>query len=172
MNIFITLLSVILLAAVILAAELLRTSRSHEMSDCDGLWADVSAPKNYDPVDRLFEEADFRLVAEQPALARRLSSSRRKAARLFLREVRTDFLKAWALCRILSPLSPDSTMALRLVRHWFVFHALYGAATLHTTLGSSAVTAPGELVRAVRALQSGAADLATQQGVSFSAGAA
>ena len=175
MNLLIILLAVILTAALALAAELLRTNRSNEVRSYSALWADVSAHRDYQPLERLFDQSDFALVAARPTIAQRLRKSRRQALRLFLRGVRVDFLNAWALCRILSPISPDSGLALRLARHWLVFHSTYAAATLHATLGLSApaIGEPGELVGAVRALQAGAAELIqAQQRMDVSASAA
>ena len=101
-------------------------------------------------------------VAVRPSAKPRCSSAR---LCVVCGRVRVDFLNAWALCRILSPISPDSGLALRLARHWLVFHSTYAAATLHATLGLSApaIGEPGELVGAVRALQAGAAELIQAQ---------
>ncbi len=175
MNLFVVLLALILLAAVVLAVELLRTGRTGESRGYAELWADVSERRDYVPVDRLFEQSDFEMLAERPILAKRLRRRRRRVTRLALRQLRRDFLNAWALCRILSPISPDPGLAVRLAGHWLTFHSIYGAVMLHTSLGMTpqAAADPSQLIQAVRALQSGAAELIhAQQKLGLSATAA
>ena len=167
MNLLIALLALILLAAVALAAELLRKAHVADATTCAELWAGVSAQRDYRPLERLFDQTDFDLVEGRPAILSRLRGGRRRATRLFLRQLRRDFLQAWALCRILSPISPDPGLAVRLAWHWLAFHGVYAAATVRLGYGINVVSVgtldPRGLAPAVRALRKGAAELVQTQ---------
>ena len=108
-----------------MAWELLRLDRAEPETIDPHAWASPLREDSYRPMVRLFARADLDLVADRPDLAEKLVASRKKAMRLFLNQLRGDFMRAWTICRLLTPVSDDPTFAFSLVRRLLVFHGLF-----------------------------------------------
>jgi hypothetical protein len=113
------------LAAVWLAFDLLRPALGERLRGDSGASDSSRAAISYEPVGRLLEGDDFEFVSGQADLAARLSRARRTAMRLYLRQIRRDFLEIWGICRLLAPISPDPGLASRLSRQYWRFHWTY-----------------------------------------------
>jgi hypothetical protein len=113
------------LAAVWLAVDLLRPALGERLRERSEAASVPRRVASYQPVARLLEDGDFEFLANQTDLADRLSRSRRAAMRLYLRQIRRDFLEIWSVCRLLAPISPDPALASRLSRQYWSFHWAY-----------------------------------------------
>lgn len=85
----------------------------------------ASGQRFYKPIARLFADEDFEYLAGHADLAGRLSSSRGVAMRLYLVELRRDFVEVWNVCRLLAPISTDSRFVSRLSQQYWSFHWAY-----------------------------------------------
>jgi hypothetical protein len=160
MTLLLALLVLIVVAALVLAVELLRPEPVSEQGLAE-LNQALSSGRDYEPMMRLFAERDFRTVAEMPRGAKRLARQRGRVMRLYLKGLRGDFLKAWALCRLLAPISQEADPVLKLFRNWLSFHGLFALVWLKTYTGhnSQAVSQVNHLVTAFGELRQGAATL-------------
>ena len=104
---------------------------SHRYTDLDVLRRDLSPECKYQPMARLFARGDFDYLRTRETpdakTGERLRKARRVAMRLYLKEVRTDFLRVWSICRFLAPFSPDPDFGVFLFRQFIAFYALYVA---------------------------------------------
>ena len=119
----IAILSTTFLAAIWLAADLLRSGFRNLSRDCtaDG----TIAGSSYAPVRRLLSNGDFAYLADESDLAARLLQTRSAAMRLYLKRIRRDYLEVWRTCRLLAPISPDPSFATELSRQYWTFHWAY-----------------------------------------------
>jgi hypothetical protein len=121
-------LTVTFVAAVWIAIDLLRpvvASRFLRSRPSAGAPSRGSGAGSYEPVTRLMGDADFDFLAEHADLAVRLRTARGEAMRLYLRQIRREFLDVWNVCRLLAPISPDPGFATRLSRQYWSFHFAY-----------------------------------------------
>ncbi len=79
----------------------------------------------YKPVGRLLKDVDFDYIGSHEDLKSQLRASRRTAMRLYMREIRVDFLEVWQVCRLLAPISPDPAYVSQLSRQYWSFHWAY-----------------------------------------------
>ena len=121
------------MAALALAVELLRPEPVTEQGLAD-LNQTLTPGRDYEQLVPLFEE--------------RLSTDGRLLTRKQLKRLRRDFLTAWAVCRLLGPISQKADPAPRLFRGWLSFHWLFAVVWVKTYLGQSPQTANqiGQLV--------------------------
>jgi hypothetical protein len=118
-------LSATFLAALWLAVDLMRPADGMRSRRRSGEGDAVAAAELYEPMRRLMDESDFHYVSDQGDLAERLRLARRTAMRLYLQQVRRDFLEVWGVCRLLAPISPDPALVSRLSRQYWSFHRAY-----------------------------------------------
>jgi hypothetical protein len=76
---------------------------------------------------RLFEDRDLRPVEQG-----RLAIDQGPLMRKYLKGLRGDFLTAWAVCRLLGPISRERDSSRRLFRCWLSFHWLFAALWVKT----------------------------------------
>ncbi len=133
------LLGGILVIGLALAAELLRMSGTTGQSVNSLRWKrELADPVTYRPMSRVFAPADFEFVAVWGGnrnMRRRLRRSRAEVMTLYLRQLRGDFQRVWALCRLLAPFSHDSELSILLVRQFVLFHCLYFVLRLRCLTG-------------------------------------
>ena len=95
-----------------------------------------SARATYRPMGRLFAEQDFAFLSGYaPQMLPRLRRHRRRVLRLYLRELRTDFARVYAFCRILAPKSGDPQFATRVTQQALSFYGLLLIVELRCALG-------------------------------------
>jgi hypothetical protein len=91
-------------------------------------WLDEFSLDKYRPLERLFDSADLAFVAAHPgytaSLGRKLASSRRAAARLYLAELTVDFDGLFRLGRqmVAGAREDRSDLASTLFQQWLAFH--------------------------------------------------
>ncbi|MGA3025862.1 MAG: hypothetical protein ABSF98_13925 [Bryobacteraceae bacterium] len=126
MAIYVTAL-VLLAIAGIFATFFLALSRSGA-NPPGSRWLDEFSLDKYRPLERLFDPADLEFVAAHPgytaSLGRKLASSRRVAARLFLDELTVDFDRLFRMGRELLASSREDRpdLASTLFQQWLAFH--------------------------------------------------
>ncbi len=130
MPLLIAVLVFLLAGAILMAVELLRPRTSVEGElDLDALRKDYSRPDPYAPMARLLSsEDDQYLCYRQSAcehLRLRLRKGRRKALRLYVRQLSADFSTAWGLCKLLAPISQDQDFVVRLAVSAVKFHSMH-----------------------------------------------
>lgn len=137
MTVFVALLGVLLVVGIGIAAEIVRSSTVTPASaDAASLRAAMDRLASYEPMRRLFSAADEDLVQEaDPGLGSRLQLARRKAMRLYLRQLRQDFMHLWSVCRMLAPVSQDQDFVVKLVRQLIQFHAMFFVLRVRTATG-------------------------------------
>jgi len=116
MTVLVAVLALIVVASLVLAVELLRPEPVSEQGLAD-LNQALTPGRDYEPLVRLFADRDFR-----PAEPKRLSADQGPLMREYLKRLRGDFITAWAVCRLLAPISQEQGPAPRLFRRWFIFH--------------------------------------------------
>lgn len=127
--IYITALALLVIAVVFAALFLAMFRRASTANLPDARWLDEFSLDKYRPLDRLFDSADLQFVAAQPgytaSLGRKLASSRRAAARLYLSELTVDFDRLVRLGREMVVASPQdrADLATTLLNQWLTFHA-------------------------------------------------
>ena len=95
-----------------------------------------SAAESYRPMTRLFAEQDFAfLTAFGPQMLQRLLRERRRVLRLYLSELRADFERIYALCRMLAPRSSNPHFAARITQQAFSFYGLLLIVEMRCALG-------------------------------------
>jgi hypothetical protein len=119
MTVLLVVLTLIVVAALALAVELLRSEPVLEQGLAD-LTQALAPGRDYEPMVRLFEGRDCVLdgVAGLP-------QDRGRAIRMHLKRLRGDFLTAWAVCRLLAPIGQEPAPMRKLFRHWLSFHWLF-----------------------------------------------
>ena len=137
------------LAASWLAVDLLRPSGAARRHS--GSLASPQTHSSYAPLCRLLEQGDFEYVSGQSDLADKLSDARRAATRLYLRQIRRDYLEIWGVCRLLAPICADPNFASRLSSQYWAFHWTYLNVQIHC-LAPSIVRQPASAGRLVLAL--------------------
>ncbi len=107
--------------------------------DSELLLSTGSALETYQPMSRLFAEEDLEFLATQvgfrPALEKRLRRQRKQVFRLYLREVRADFARIYALARAIIPLSQNPAFAGLVTRQAASFYVLLAIIRLRCMLG-------------------------------------
>ncbi len=87
-------------------------------------------PRRYHAMARLCREEDLKFLSSQSplgAIQRMLfRAKRRRIMRLYLAEMRRDFMKTWSLCRTLTPFMRDRNFGTLLLEQFLVFHGLFG----------------------------------------------
>lgn len=153
-------LVLIVLAAMVLAVELLRPLPVAEEGLVE-LSQSLADGRNYEPMTRLFDLRDVHTVNPLDRGAKRLARQRAVVMRLYLKQLRGDFLMAWAICRLLAPVSQESDTVIKLFRSWIKFHSLLGLVWMRTYVGHSAssVDQVRTLVAAFGDLREGATQL-------------
>ncbi len=107
---------------ILLAAELLRSRRGEE----DAPYSDFGArPLSFAPLGRLMDQRDIALVKDNPDLTRKFASNRRRVVLAYLRELRHEFMRAFSICRLLAPVSPDPNFIATAARACASFHVAY-----------------------------------------------
>ena len=92
--------------------------------------------ETYRPMSRLFAEEDFAFLSGQgPGIIKRLRRQRREVLRLYLRELRADFQRLYALCRILAPKSQDPNFAPLITQQALSFYGLFLILQVRCALG-------------------------------------
>ena len=125
MTVVVLILGLILLGGAGMAWELLRLNRAQPEKMDPNDWASPLREESYRPMIRLFASDDFALMTDRPDLAEKLTLARKHAMRLFLEQLRQDFMRAWTVCRLLTPVSDDPNFALSLLKQLVVFHGLF-----------------------------------------------
>lgn len=135
-----------------------------------------SALETYQPMSRLFAEEDFVFLSEaRPEMLKRLRRQRRQVMRLFLGELRTDFARVYAFCRLLAPESADPNFATLVTQQAFSFYGLFVVLHLRCTMGwflhvrVDTVDLVGAFERLRQAAQAAAAAMAPQPAMAGSA---
>ncbi|MDA0207281.1 MAG: hypothetical protein O3A53_12950 [Acidobacteria bacterium] len=106
MTVLLVVLALIVVAALLLAAELLRSEPVSEQGIAD-LNQALTPGRNYEPLVRLLTERDSYLVEKLPGGDRCLAKDRGRLMRMYLKKLRSDFLIAWVVCRVLVPISQE-----------------------------------------------------------------
>ena len=132
MTIALILLAVVGSVAIVLAMELTHLfGRGPRIEDLPQLARKLAAHEKYQPVERLFDEADVRFLRTRSrnagALENGLRLSRARVMRSYLQTFRDDFHEAWSLCRLLAPFSEDPNFGVTLVKQLATFYGLYGS---------------------------------------------
>lgn len=126
MTVLLIVLTLIVVAALVLAVELLRPEPVSEQGLAD-LNQSLTGGRDYDELARLFEE--------------RPTKDSGTLMRVHLKSLRGDFLTALAVCRLLTPIKPEPDPTPRLFRCWLSFHWLFAAVWVQTYSGHNAQTA-------------------------------
>ncbi len=151
---------ILVLAALSIALFRLRSREHTDHTDVIASALDVSASGMYRPVERLFDDRDFDLVKRSgagKAALRRFRSQRRRILRLYLCELRRDFLRLWRLGRYLAPLSQNPDFAALVSRQFLTFHLLYASIQIrYLLLGSAATSDLRGVVSAFESLRTAA----------------
>lgn len=139
MSIVIILLALIVVAGLVLAAELLRPNSAPKRLDPSLLAADQSFYASYEPMRRLFSDADVEALRRSGRLdlLPKLYQSRRRVMSLYLRRLRSDYQRLWSICRLLTPITEEEGFTSRLLRQYVRFHALFAMIELRCALGLS-----------------------------------
>lgn len=122
MTVLVLVLALIVVAALAFAVKLLRPEAVSEQGLAD-LNRSLARGRDYEQMGSLFEE---RLPAEQGPVMRR-----------YLKRLRGDFLTAWAVCRLLGPISQEADPAPGLFRCWLSFHGLFAVLWVKTYIDQS-----------------------------------
>lgn len=122
MSLFFAGLALIVVAALALAVALLRTERVSEQGLAD-LNRVLTAGRAHEHPGRLVEE---RLAPDQGLPTRKQ-----------LKQLRRDFVTAWAVCRVLGPIDQAAAPARGTCGSWLSFHRPFAALWLKTYLGRS-----------------------------------
>lgn len=94
------------------------------------------SPETYRPMSRLFAGEDFTFLAgSAPQMVPRLRRCRRRVLRLYLRELRADFARVYAICRMLAPTSSDPHFATRITQQALSFYGLLLIVEMRCALG-------------------------------------
>ena len=154
MTVLLAVLALIVVAALVLAVELLRPEPVSEQGLAD-LNQALTPGRDYEQMVRLFEDRDYR-PAEKP-----LEAGQGPLMREYLKKLRGDFITAWAVCRLLAPISQEPDPAPKLFRRWLSFHRLFAVIWVKTYAGrsSQAVVQVQALLGAFRDLRQRAAAL-------------
>src|SRR5437867_941518 len=97
-------------------------------SECELLASTGSRAETYRPMSRLFAEEDFAFLASSAPsrreLQKRLRYQRSQVLRLYLRELRLEFQRVYAICRLLAAQSQDPNFASLITRQVAAFYGL------------------------------------------------
>jgi hypothetical protein len=176
MTMLMLLLGVILavgLAAALTMRGLLRATGVMPLAEMEALAAGRSALEAYQPMGRLFAPEDFAFVTEHPgaspALSRQLRRQRARVLRLYLRDLRGDFDRLYAFCRLLAPQSQDPSFASLITQQALSFYGLWMVLQVRCSVGwflhvrVDTVDLVGSLERLREAARAVAMSLAPQQ---------
>lgn len=130
MTVLLVVLALIVVAALVLAVELLRPEPVSEQGLAD-LNQALTPGRDYEQMVRLFEDRDYR-----PAESLQ-SVDHGPLMREYLKKLRGDFITALSVCRLLAPISHQPDPAPRLLRRWLSFHRLFAVIWVKTYAGQS-----------------------------------
>jgi hypothetical protein len=113
-----------------LAVLLVRWGRRvRQLPDSKVLAQGAARLQRYEVMARLVSEEDkaffARCASFNPLIAQYVKRKRRRILRLYLRELRGDFMEFWSLCFLLTPYAKDAEFGVTLLRQWFTFHGYY-----------------------------------------------
>lgn len=136
-------LAVVLALGAILGLTLWRLLRPAGSDLHSAPLDEILAPRRgareiYRPMTRLFAEEDFALVsalARRPGLAKRLRRHRVRVLSLYLKQLRGDFQRVYALARLLAPHSLDPDFATQTLLQGLRFATLFLALQVCCALG-------------------------------------
>ena len=136
-------LAVVLALGAILGLTLWRLLRPAGSDLHSAPLDEILAPRRgargiYRPMTRLFAEEDFALVsalARRPGLARQLRRHRVRVLSLYLKQLRSDFQRVYALARLLAPHSQDPDFATQIMLQGLRFGMLFLALRVSCALG-------------------------------------
>lgn len=137
--------------------------RPPALSNKPALKSEAVRLDRYRVMARLFCETDAELAATHPVLgpvARdRLVSGRRRIMRLYLTELRHDFSRFFAVCRVMARQSSDPDFGMKALRLSVAFHVSWATLWLQTYTARWDGVLPlfDELVGAVQLLRNHAA---------------
>ncbi len=140
-------LTTTLLAAIWLAVDLIRPNvRAFGRAETR---RGRASPRSYKPVGRLLKDGDFAYLADEQDLAERLRQTRNKTLRLYLQQLRHDYVETWRVCKLLAPISADPAFAAELSKQYWRFHCAYAGIQVQCLLPALGVdSAPADaLVR-------------------------
>lgn len=103
----------------------------------------------HEPEEKAFAPA---LSSYSPEELGELQQNRRRLL-LCLRQLRSDFQRAWSVCRLLAPLSSDPEFGSTLVKEMVSFHLLYGLTWVQVATGMRVDMRVRSLVNTVHALR-------------------
>lgn len=126
MPVLLIVLALVVAAALALAVKLLRPEPVSEQG-LAGLNQSLAGGRDYEQLPRVLEE--------------NLSSDRGPLMRKQLKRLRGDFLTAWAVCRLLGPISQELDPGPGLFLYWLRFHWLFAAVWVKTYGGHRAKAA-------------------------------
>ncbi len=156
----IALLLLILCVGLLLAIELVHLGRATPgLPEPSQLDAEIARARKYEPMRRLFARREFDFAAtcenSNPAIEQQLRKNRRRVMALYLKEIRTDFHRAWSTCRLLAPFSTDPEFGGMLAKQLGTFYTLYLTLQFRLLVGSYSFAGADveNLVTAVKSLQ-------------------
>jgi hypothetical protein len=138
------LLAVVIAAAAGLSAVLWRLLRSSAaLPDPVPAAQDFAIGRSrldaYRPMNRLFSKEDFAFATAYSGagagLSKRLRRQRSRILRLYLQDLRRDFSRLYAFCRLLAPKSPDPQFASLVTQQALTFYGLWLVLQLRCSLG-------------------------------------
>ncbi|MGA2184028.1 MAG: hypothetical protein ABSH47_13445 [Bryobacteraceae bacterium] len=127
-SIYVTALALLLIAGIFAAFFFALFRHSSGTNPPGPRWLDEFSLDKYRPLERFFDSADLEFVAAQPgytaSLGRKLASSRRAAARLYLAELTVDFDRLVRTGREMLAGSREDRpdLASTLFQQWLAFH--------------------------------------------------
>jgi hypothetical protein len=126
--IYVTALVLLLIAGIFAAFFFALFRHASGANPPNPQWLDEFSLEKYRPLERLFDSADLEFVAAHPgytaSLGRKLASSRRGAARLYLAELTLDFDRLARMGREMLAASHEDRpdLASTLFQQWVAFH--------------------------------------------------
>ncbi len=176
-----TLLGVLILIAVVAVGggltlrRLSRTRLPADLGPAEILSAGRSVGEIYQPMSRLFAEEDFAFLSNAPpGLRKRLRQERRQTLRLYLRQLRGDFERVYAFCRLLARDCTDPNFAPLITQQAMSFYGLLFVMQMRCSMGwflhvrVDAVDLVGSLDRLWQAAQAAASSMVPQQALAAS----
>ena len=144
-------LAVTFLASVWIAVDLLGPGGSPQHRRGNGKASHGPGKIFFQPIARLLADVDFDYLSGHDDLANRLTRSRGTVMRLYLVELRREFLEVWHVCRLLAPISPDPHFVSRLSRQYWSFHWAYATVFVYC-MAPALARKPAAVERLVSAL--------------------
>jgi hypothetical protein len=185
MTMLLLLLAVILvvgIAAALTMRGLLRATGVMPQAEMEALASGRSALESYQPMGRLFAPEDFAFVEAQPGaspvMLKQLRRQRARVMRLYLHDLRGDFARLYAFCRLLAPQSQDPRFAALITQQALSFYGLWMILQVRCSVGwflhvrVDTVDLVGSLERLRAAARAVAVSMTPQSPLAAGAGAA